>query len=139
MESITQKIAGRAVILHEGKVLMIQESSVYEEGTNEGKWDFPGGRIHPGEPMLDALKRETQEECGLIVEIGKPLFVGEWSPTIKGQKMQIIGIYFLCTAENTDVVLGDDHDEYRWVDPAIAHDLALMPPNDKVLHEVTLL
>jgi 8-oxo-dGTP diphosphatase len=33
-----------------------------------GYWEFPGGKIHSGEPLLHALKRELQEELDIIVE-----------------------------------------------------------------------
>lgn len=57
------------------------------------------------------------EETGLNVEIGDPLLVDEWHPIVRGEQWQIVGIYFVCTTKDTNVVLSQDHDEYQWINP----------------------
>ncbi len=116
-DDIQLRVACRAIIVRDGKVLLIRESGKYEEGTNVGKYDMPGGRIVPGQPLVDELKREAVEECGLQVEVGRPVYVTEWYPVIKGVPHHIVGIYFECTSESGDVVLSQDHDEFVWADP----------------------
>lgn len=116
-KEIIQCIAVRALIVHDGKVLLVRESEEYIDGTNKGKYDMPGGKVKPGELFEDALHREVKEECGLAVSIGHPVYVAEWSPIVHGVKMQIIGIFFLCTPQTSDVVLGTDHDDYKWIAP----------------------
>jgi len=39
----------------------------------EGFWEYPGGKIEPGESARAALDRELREECGIVVEAARPL------------------------------------------------------------------
>lgn len=130
---IVQRIAGKAVIVHKGKVLIIRESAKYDDGTRVGRYDFPGGRVEPGEDLHTALVRETKEECGIDIEIDKPIFVGEWSPVVKNIQLQIFGIFFKCISRNTNVVLSQDHDDYKWINPIDYDKYDLISPNKEVL------
>lgn len=125
-------VATKAVIVCNNKILLIRESNRYVDGTNCGRWDFPGGRLKIGEHFEESLAREVAEETGLSVRIGRPLFVGEWRPKVKGEEWQIVGIFFECSAENDCVKLSEDHDEFVWVAPDEYKNYDLLSPNDKV-------
>ena len=60
------------VILEGARVLLSQRKT----GTHlAGAWEFPGGKVEPGEDPRAALARELEEELGLDAEIGDPLEV----------------------------------------------------------------
>ncbi|MER0242972.1 NUDIX hydrolase [Streptomyces sp. HSW2009] len=58
-----------AIIVHEGRVLMVRRR--VSEG--ELSWQFPAGKVEPGERREAAAVRETREETGLTVEAVKLL------------------------------------------------------------------
>ncbi len=111
-------LAVKAFILYNDKILLLKESEKYNEGMNYGKYDVPGGRINFGERYDCALLREIKEETGLNgIVIKRPFFVNEWRPEVKGEKWQIIGIFFNCRAFSDKVILSEEHSEYIWIDP----------------------
>lgn len=110
-------VATKAFIIHEGKVLLLKESGEYKDGINKGKCDVVGGRLEPGEHFRESLLREIKEETGLEVEVGKPFFVNEWRPVVRGEQWQIVGMFFECQSSTDQVTLSEDHDEFLWIDP----------------------
>jgi len=57
-------VAAAALVDGDGRVLVQQRSS----GALKGLWEFPGGKIEPGETPAVALIRELREELGIDVE-----------------------------------------------------------------------
>ena len=111
-------VATKAFIKNKkGQVLIVRESSKYSDGSNIGRFDIVGGRLKPGERFDQSLLREIKEETGLSVKIGKPFFVNEWRPVVKGEQWQIVATFFECTTNSSKVILGDDHDHFEWIDP----------------------
>ena len=64
------QVVGAAVV-DGGRVLVAQRSG----GPYDGMWEFPGGKVEPGESDLAALVRECQEELGVEITPGE--FLGE--------------------------------------------------------------
>jgi len=54
----------------DGRVLLAQRPQHKHQG---GFWEFPGGKVEPGESEVEALQRELNEELGLQAEILTPL------------------------------------------------------------------
>lgn len=59
-----------AVIEEEGKILLTERPADKQQG---GFWEFPGGKIEPGESPQQALKRELREELGIEINVGPVL------------------------------------------------------------------
>jgi mutator protein MutT len=56
------------IIRHEGRLLITQR---LPDDTLAGYWEFPGGKVEPGEELKAALNRELREELGVETEIGE--------------------------------------------------------------------
>jgi len=132
---ILQRVAAKAVIVRNGKILILREAATYGEGTQRGRYHMPGGRVEIGEHFEAALRREVREETGLEITIEAPFYVGEWRPVIKGQPNQIIGIFFVCRPTTADITLSTEHDSYEWIDPARQADFDIMDPEDLVIEQ----
>jgi 8-oxo-dGTP diphosphatase len=60
-------IVAAAIVLREGRVLLTQR----KQGAHlEGLWEFPGGKVEPGEDPRVALARELKEEIGVDADVG---------------------------------------------------------------------
>jgi 8-oxo-dGTP diphosphatase len=60
-----------ALIEFEGKLLVCQRR---RGGAFELLWEFPGGKVQPGEPLQAALARELREELNVSAEIGPEIY-----------------------------------------------------------------
>lgn len=54
----------------DGRILLTQRAKHVHQG---GLWEFPGGKLDPGESVFQALQRELQEEVGIDVLDAQPL------------------------------------------------------------------
>ena len=61
---------GVAAIVKDNKVLISKRPEDVHQG---GLWEFPGGKVEPGESIEAALKREVQEELGINILASQPL------------------------------------------------------------------
>ncbi len=59
-----------AVIRRNGRVLLAQRPP---HGLLGNLWEFPGGKVEPGETLAQALRREIREELGATIRVGAPL------------------------------------------------------------------
>ncbi len=58
-------LVNRAIISKNNRILVLRRS--VNDSHNAGLWEFPGGKVDPGEELVNGLKREVLEETGLII------------------------------------------------------------------------
>jgi mutator protein MutT len=69
--SLPHKIIGVAVIWNDRRQILIDKRR--HNGDMGGLWEFPGGKIEPGETVEECIAREIQEELGIKIEVGDRL------------------------------------------------------------------
>jgi 8-oxo-dGTP diphosphatase len=114
-----------AVIEEDGKVLIARR----KKGDRfEGRWEFPGGKVEPGELPEDCLKREIREELGIDVEVGDvlcslPFRTADLAIRLLAYKAERLAGEVACL----------DHEEIRWVDPAELDAFEMTEPDRRVV------
>ena len=76
-----------------------------------GLWEFPGGKIEPGEAPIDALVREVQEELGVGIRVTGHLSTDD---THVGDRIIRLACY-RAELEGERPTESTDHDQMRWV------------------------
>ncbi len=101
-----------ALIERNGKYLVLQRSE--KNITNKNKWQFPEGKVKPGEDLLKALRRELLEETSLILTNAK-LF-GIHSSILKEvhRIFRVFRVIFRCKVIGK-VKLSKEHKDFKWL------------------------
>jgi 8-oxo-dGTP diphosphatase len=96
-----------AIILQQNKILVTQLNASSDHPL---KWEFPGGKLKPGETEEECISREINEELEIDIEIRKPMISLFHNYGCK----QIELIPFLCVIK-TGVIKLNEHHDLIWV------------------------
>ena len=95
-----------AVIIKDRKLFTTQRGY----GDYKDWWEFPGGKIEPGETCEEALKREIREELEAEISVGDKLITVEYDYP----KFHLVMHCFLCELLSDEVVL-TEHEAAKWL------------------------
>ena len=113
-----------AIIHRDGKILATQRGY----GAYKDYWEFPGGKIEPGETPEEALIREIREELSLSVRPERYLTTVEYDYPAFHLSMDC----FVCTIlAGTPILL--EHESARWLSRECLRELNWLPADRSVV------
>lgn len=95
-----------------------------QQNSGAGHWEFPGGKIEPGESHTQALVRETLEELGFTVTEANLRFIHSNTHQYPQRTVEI-HLYRYDKAIDQFVLV--DHDQHAWVDESEIGQFNLAP------------
>lgn len=116
-----------AIILKDGRVLAAQRGY----GNYKDWWEFPGGKIRPGESPERALVREIREELRADIRVGDLFYVVEYDYPEFHLRMRC----YLCELISDDIVL-TEHEDARWLSAAEIEEVSWLPSDIKVVKKL---
>lgn len=119
-----------AILHHDGAYFATQRGY----GEFEGMWEFPGGKIEPGESSEDALKREIQEELGVDIIIEKLLCTTEYDYPLFHLKLHC----YLCNIVSGEIVLRE-HKSAQWLTVDTLNSVEWLPADKEVIEKLSIL
>ncbi len=117
-----------AVVQRETGVLVARRKPVGESG---GLWEFPGGKVEPGERYREALVREFLAEFGVGLEVGRLICRVPFSNAGTGYRL-----YAFFAEPESDAFILSEHDEIRWLPLDEISRLELMDSDRRVLEHL---
>ena len=117
-----------AIIVRDGRIFATQRGY----GDWKGWWEFPGGKIEPGECPQEALKREIQEELEAEITVGELLETVEWDYPAFHLTMHC----FMCTLESETMNL-KEHEASAWLTKENLRSVKWLPADDIILEKLS--
>lgn len=112
---------GAVVVDAAGRLLLVQRG----HAPSAGLWSVPGGRVEPGETLLEAVVREVREETGLTVRPGA--VVGRLTIPGDGVVYDVTDFECALVGPPADPVAGDDAADALFADAATRAGLECTP------------
>jgi 8-oxo-dGTP diphosphatase len=118
-------IVAAGIVIEDGKVLLSRRKA----GSHlAGMWEFPGGKAEPGEDPRAALRRELEEELGIVTHVGEIVDVA--FHRYDDADKSVLLLFFDATREvGSPQPSAVDVAEVAWCGPSML-DPALFPPAD---------
>jgi len=120
-----------AAALERGGMILMQQRRF--ESMHGGLWEFPGGKVEPGESPEEALVREIAEELAVTLSVADLEPVAFASGGGKGEGRAIVILLYLCREWSGEPLLLDG-ESIAWHAPEAVAELP-MPPLDYPLAE----
>lgn len=106
-----QWVAVTVLVFRDEQMLSMRRAATEDAGS--GLWEGVSGRVEAGEDPIAAARREVIEETGLRVHVhARP--IAAYAALRRSEPMTVL--VFRADHESGEVILSDEHDDYRWCD-----------------------
>ena len=116
-----------AIIIHENKIFATQRGY----GEFKDGWEFPGGKIEPGETPQEALVREIKEELDIEIEVKDFLETVEYDYPEFHLSMDC----FFCSIRLGELVL-KEHEAAKWLTVETLDSVDWLPADQGLVEEI---
>ncbi len=114
----------------DANILLARRPSHLHQG---GKWEFPGGKIEPGEEPIDALRRELDEELGIAIDQAMPLIQVPYHY----EKLSVL-LDVWRVKDFSGEAVGREGQEIRWVSKDDLASMKFPPANHAIIAALNL-
>ena len=121
----TIKVAA-AIIIHNNRIFATQRGY----GEFKDGWEFPGGKIEPGETSREALVREIKEELDIEIEVKDFLETVEYYP-----EFHLSMDCFFCTIKSGELVL-KEHEAAKWLTAETLDSVDWLPADQALVQSI---
>lgn len=115
------------IVCRENKILATQRGY----GEFKDGWEFPGGKLEPGETGVEALQRELREELDMEVVVGDLLETVEYDYP----QFHLTMHCYLCQLVKEEFVL-KEHEAARWLGKNQLDEVAWLPADEGIVEKL---
>ncbi|MBQ0150390.1 MAG: (deoxy)nucleoside triphosphate pyrophosphohydrolase [Bacteroidales bacterium] len=119
-----------ALIVHDGRIFATQRGY----GEWKGYWEYPGGKVEPGETPQEALVREIREELATEIEVERHVTTVEWDYPAFHLSMRC----YLCSVVSGTLTLLE-HEAAAWLDRGHLRSVNWLPADEGILDQIEML
>ena len=116
-----------AIIVKDNRIFATQRGY----GEFKDGWEFPGGKIEPGESAQEALVREIREELDVDIRVGKLLETVEYDYP----EFHLTMHCFICELLSEDIVL-KEHEDARWLKKEELDSVPWLPADITIIEKI---
>ncbi|MGH7804811.1 MAG: (deoxy)nucleoside triphosphate pyrophosphohydrolase [Candidatus Binatia bacterium] len=121
---MTRVAAG--LVRRDGRILACRRSA---EMRHPGKWEFPGGKVEPGESLEECLRRELDEELGIAADVGALVL----RSVARYPNLEPIELAFFFVDHFAGEPDAREYAEIRWVEPGELGELDFLEGDREIL------
>ena len=119
-----------ALIVNDGRIFATQRGY----GELKGWWEFPGGKVEPGERPEDALVREIREELATEIRVDRYVNTIEWDYPAFHLSMRC----YLCSVVSGSLTLLE-HEAAVWLDREHLRSVQWLPADETIISGIEAL